>query len=574
MFSQKWQTSPRQYGVKVERNLRIPIGKGLDLGADLFRPDAPGRFPALLMISPYDRAQQSMEMIPEFFPGHREDRGSLEVGDFNFFVRRGYAFVIANLRGTGDSDGEFENIDPGPDTIRDIGAAIDWLAAQPWCTGKIALNGVSYFSVVQKRIAAAAPPPLKAIFAMYGWTDGYRDAYYRGGILTYGFMTYWLKTYANDFRFRSRLRERWGAERYRDAIECARSDQELTSVPVIADALRNPEAGVNPLILEVILNPLYNQYYEERAVDFENTANVPAYLGSDWGNFGLHLAGDIRAYENWRGPKRMTVGPPIYLDRPLYQYAYESLRWFDHWLKDIDTGLMASPAVNLFVCKSDEWKSAEDWPVPGTAFTPFYLHAGGLLSEHEHWPNEGFQTFEDSPFSRGMVAFCTPEFVENTEICGPIALKLYGSTTDLDVLWFVSLWHVGRDGTEELLTRGWLRGSHRELDDAKSTPWKPYHTHRRRVPLTPGQVYEFDVEIRPYAILMHRGERLKLVIKCADNDRIIRFLERLGGGAIARAQASHVTIHHNAEFPSYLLLPITRGNRIGTFISGGLPQKS
>src|SRR5208282_748380 len=101
--------------------------------------------------SPYDRGEQSIEMIPEFFPGSQADRGSLEVGDFNFFVRRGYAFVIANLRGTGDSGSEFGNLDPDPVSVRDIAEAIEWLAVQPWCNGKVAMNGVSYFSVVQKR---------------------------------------------------------------------------------------------------------------------------------------------------------------------------------------------------------------------------------------------------------------------------------------------------------------------------------------------------------------------------------------------------------------------------------------
>jgi len=573
MFSQKWQSSPRQYGVLVERNLRIPISQELELGADVFRPDAAGRFPALLMISPYDRGEQSIEMIPEFFPGSQADRGSLEVGDFNFFVRRGYAFVIANLRGTGDSGSEFGNLDPDPVSVRDIAEAIEWLAVQPWCNGKVAMNGVSYFSVVQKRAGALAPPSLKAIFAMYGWSDGYRDAYYRGGILAHGFMTYWLQTYAREYRFRNKLRERWGAEPYLLALKAALADRELTSVSAIANALHDPDAGINPLVAEIVLNPLYGDYYKDQAVAFQNTALVPAYLGSDWGNFGLHLAGDIRAYENWRGPKKLTVGPPIYLDRPLYQYANESLRWFDHWLKDIDTGLMREAPVNLFVCGADEWKAAEDWPVPGTAFTQFYLHDGGLLSEHEYWPNEGSHTFEDSPFSHGSASFSTPEFVENTEICGPIALKLFGSTTDTEILWFVSLWHIARDGAEDLLTRGWLRGSQRELDAERSTPWKPYHTHAKRDLLRAEEIYEFDIELRPYAILMHRGERLKLLIKCADNDPATRFLERLGMGSVARPHASHVTIHHNAVYPSHLLLPITRGNRIGTFISGGKPRK-
>jgi predicted acyl esterase len=92
--------------------------------------------------------------------------------------------------------------------------------------------------------------------------------------------------------------------------------------------------------------------------------------------------------------------------------------------------------------------------------------------------------------------------VENTEICGPIVLNLYGSTTDTEVLWFISLWHTDALGTEMLLTRGWLRGSHRKLDPPASKPWQPVHLHREREPLEPHQIYEFNIEIRPYAILL------------------------------------------------------------------------
>jgi len=568
MLSERWKTSPRKYEIEIERTVSVPLRGGLKLVADVFRPRAAGRFPALLMISPYDRAQQSMEMMPVAFPGM--NRGSLEVGDFNFYVRRGYAFVIAQLRGTHGAEGEFGNLHPDPESIQDIADAIEWVAAQAWCDGKVALNGVSYFSVVQKRAAALRPAALKAIFAMYGWSDGYRDAYYRGGILSYGFSTYWLQDYAKNYRFHNRMKEQLGEDAYREALGRALADEDIASVPVLADALRRPDAGVNPLIAEILLNPLYGRYYEEREVDFSGTQGIPGYFGADWGNFGLHLAGDVRAYEQWRAEKKLVIGPPIYLDRPLYQYAYQSLRWFDHWLKDMDTGVMDEPAVRAFIVGANEWKSADGWPIPGTQWTPFYLHAGGLLSEHEFWPNEGATTFEDSPFSHGGATFATPRFVENTEICGPIALKLYGSSTDTEILWFASLWHIDSQGNQSLLTRGWLRGTQRELDPERSRPWQPYHLHRRRVPLEPGEITEFDIEIRPYGILLKAGERLMLKIRCADDDAPANFLHRIGQGALTRSRASHVTVHHDARHPSHLLLPVTRGNLIGTYLSGGV----
>ncbi len=494
MFSQKWQTSPRQYGVTIERDVRVPVGKGISIVADIFRPDAPGKFPVLLTMSPYNRVEQGMEMVPQGFPGNQFNRGLLEVGDFNFYVRRGSVFVIATMRGTWGAEGDFGNLNPDHESIQDIADTIEWLAARPWSSGRVAMNGVSYFSVVQKRAAVLRPPSLKAIFAMYGWSDGYRDAYYRGGILAHGFTTYWLQGYAGPFKFGNRARETMGAAAYGDAVKHLLADQELTSVPALSQALRNPDAGVNPLIVEFLLHPLCDDYHAAGAVDFSRSDAVPGYFGADWGNFGLHLAGDMRAYDQWRGPRKLTIGPPIYLDRPLYQYDYESLRWFDHWLKDNDTGMMDEAPVNVFIVGANEWKSAQEWPIPGTRWTPFYLHAGGLLSEHEFWPNEGATTFEDSPFSHGGARFATPAMVEATEICGPIALKLYGSTTDNEVLWFVSLWHINASGCEVLLTRGWLRGSQRALDKERSKPWQPVHTHVAREALEPNEIYEFDIE--------------------------------------------------------------------------------
>jgi putative CocE/NonD family hydrolase len=159
--------------------------------------------------------------------------------------------------------------------------------------------------------------------------------------------------------------------------------------------------------------------------------------------------------------------------------------------------------------------------------------------------------------------------VESTEICGPIVLNLYGSSTDTDILWFVTLYDVDADGQEELLTRGWLRGSQRRLDPDATRPWQPVHLHTGREPLEPDKIYEFNIEVRPYCVLLQPGHQLKLIIKCADDEIPKTFIENIGQGQIRRQRASNITVYHNADYPSHLLLPVTRGNRIGTFISGG-----
>jgi uncharacterized protein len=155
-------------------------------------------------------------------------------------------------------------------------------------------------------------------------------------------------------------------------------------------------------------------------------------------------------------------------------------------------------------------------------------------------------------------------------VIGPAVLRLYASTTDDEVLWFVSLREVDAAGRERILTRGWLRGSHRAVDAARSLPWLPYHAHDRAEALTPEAIYEFDIAIVPTANLFQGGSRFKLRISCTD-DEPAHSLEAIASGHIRRQAPARITVYHNDRYPSCLLLPITRGNVLGTFISGGAP---
>jgi hypothetical protein len=506
--------------------------------------------------------------------GFDERNGSVEAGDSNFYVRRGYAHIIANVRGTGKSMGNFLNY--GSRDVKDTYEIIEWAANQPWCDGNVGMFGVSYFAIAQLQVAALNPPHLKAIFAPFGYTDFYRDKFYHGGILSYNFLCGWAnrtfkRTAHNrvNFRWFSLTREKMGDTRFKEALDEAFQDKEIGAVPTLVEALKNPEKDGNPLIVDIVLNKFDGEYYQERNIKHERI-KIPSYLGGCWGIYGLHLPGAFRAWEKIAAPKKMVIGPPIYLDRPIYQYQYESLRWFDHWLKGIDNGIMEEPPIRLFIMRTDEWKAAQEWPLPETRWTPFYLHANGLLNEHEFWPNEGCSSFEDNPFNQhGGLKFLSPPMVENTEVIGPIALNLYASTTDDEVLWFVSLFDADPEGKERLLTRGWLRGSQRAMDPNKSKPWEPFHSHINREILIPGQIYEFNIKILPTGNLFKAGHRIGLKIRCVDDEKPRNFLEAIAQGHLWRQTPAWVTVYHDADHPSFLLLPITKGNIIGTYISGG-----
>ncbi len=561
MFTRKWSTSDRKYGVAVERDVKVRMPDGTVLDGDIYRPESSERFPVILGAHAYNKELQSPPIRPV---GFTPMRGWMESGDSTFFARRGYVHAVFNVRGTGKSTGFYQLL--GPTEVQDICHLIDWLAAQPWSTGDVGMFGVSYFAKLAKAAAAAGPKPLKAIFAPFAGTDEYRHRSYHGGILAHGFITHWRNS-LHQPKYRSIYQETNGEEAYRRAIEQATRDEEIMAVPALREALENPEAGTNALVVDVVLQPLDGPFWHARnARDAE--ATVPAYLGGCWGNYGLHLPGAFTAWKDWKGPKKMVIGPPIYLDRPLYQYQDESLRWFDYWLKKIDTGVMNEPPIRCFIPPTGEWKSLDDWPPPEARWTTFFLHKENLLSEHELWPEEGADSFNESSAEHGAWTYATPPLVENTEVLGPSVLTMYLSTTDTEALVFATLLLVDREGKEHELTRGWLRASQRRLRD-DSEPWEPVPAHEEREPLEPGKIYELRIPIVPTARLFQAGERIAIRIKCADDEAPVNSLQALARNHLRRPRPARITIHHDEKTPSRLDLPITRGNLIGTFFSGG-----
>jgi hypothetical protein len=454
----------------------------------------------------------------------------------------------------------------GPVEVQDICDLVDWLAAQPWSSGDVGMFGVSYFARLAKAVAAAGPKPLKAIFAPFAGTDDYRHRCYHGGILAHGFLTHWRNSLHRP-RYRSLYKEMNGEAAFKEALERAMRDEEIMAVPALSEALQNPEAGTNALVVDVLLNPFDGPFWHMRNAR-DAKATVPAYLGACWGNYGLHLPGAFTAWRNWKGPKKMVIGPGIYLDRPLYQYQDESLRWFDYWLKGIQTGVMDEPPIRCFIPPTGEWKSLDDWPPPEARWTTFYLHKDALLSEHELWPDEGADSFDESTSEHGSLIYATPPLVENTELLGPTVLTLYLSSTDTESLLFTTLLLIDREGKEHELTRGWLRASQRRLRD-DSEAWEPVLAHEERQPLEPGKIYELRIPIVPTARLFQAGERIALRIKGADDEPPVNSLQALARNHLRRPRPTQITIHHDESHPSRIDLPITRGNLIGTFFSGG-----
>jgi putative CocE/NonD family hydrolase len=238
----------------------------------------------------------------------------------------------------------------------------------------------------------------------------------------------------------------------------------------------------------------------------------------------------------------------------------DQLRWFDHWLKDIDTGLMEEPPVKLEIRTGGSperypFRTENEWPLARTQWTRYYLKVEREPSSDPH-ASEGTLTTtapataaklaysasgvtkagvaSGSSLStthgnvgRSGVSFETPAMTEDMELTGPLAMKLWVSSTSEDMDIFVTLRNIGPENEDvcevgqhgqpvPCLTKGWLRASHRKLDPELSKPWRPYHPHEVKEPLVPGKVVELDIEILPTSIVVPAGHRVALTIRGKD----------------------------------------------------------
>jgi predicted acyl esterase len=533
------------YDMMLDENISVTMRDGIRIAVDVYRPSAKGKFPALLSMSPYGKEKQR---FPETVVGIFT---KVEAGNTKFFVSRGYAHVIADVRGSSPSEGQWNLYDK--DEQQDGYDLVEWIAKQPWCDGKVAMIGESYFAAIQYLVAATQPPSLKTIVPCDAHTDMYRDAVYQGGIYNTGFLGYWLPT----------------------TIE--------TCLPQGED---QPEKWLppKPLILDVVLQPTDGPYYWERSAypQFDKI-NVPIYHMACAGHY-VHYRGQLNAYTGINTPKKLLLGatPPFEMFHSP-ALSQQIIRWFDYWLKDIDTGIMDEPPVVLYVSGANEWRYEFEYPLARTEFTELYLREGGggsagdppygLLSEVAP-DNETADTY-DYPESQRKVAsnlpalgYLTPPLTSDMELIGPTSLVLYAASSADDMTWVVKIDDVAPDGSVLTVSKGWLKASHREVDEAKSRPGQPFHTHTNPVPIEPNKIYRYDIEIWPICRTFKKGHRLRLRIASGDSPvwDVLNYHNTV-------FQVGRNTVYHNKEYPSHLVLPVIPESRSKTELRPDIDYK-
>ena len=513
------ERSEPRYASIADYEARIPMRDGVRLAADVIRPSARGmKFPALVTTSVYTRQLQRTVVA----------LGQNEAGVSEFWVPRGYAHVIVDVRGCNDSEGVYDLF--GAQEQQDLYDIIEWVAGQPWCDGSIGMSGVSYMGRTQLFAAEQQPPHLKAIFPYDASCDFYRDACFHGGIPT-NFTTHWTQFVMN---------------------------LNMTSG-------RSPEAEALKKKLEVMYThryPFDGAFYQERSAwPRLDRIRIPSYFGCGWYMNELHLKG---AFDGYLGtgeiPKRMMIGPRPWPLRPWAGYHYEMLRWYDHWLKGMDTRVMEGPPIQLYIQGEDRWRGEREWPLARTQWKDYFLGGPadgreGTLSESAGRAQTRRIDFDplgpEAVHGEPRLVYRSEPMARATEVTGPLALYLQASSTATDTDWLVFVADEAPDGRVRELCKGWLRASHRKIDPARSTPAAPYHPHTGAEPLEPGTVYEFPIEIWPTCNLFQPGHRLRIEI--GNKDSVIA---ANGRPHVTLPLKATNTVHEGGAKPSRLVVPV------------------
>ena len=558
----------------LDKDVGITMRDGAVLRANVFRPEAEGRYPVLMTLGPYGKDVHLSQFMPEAWAALQRRHPEIlrassckhlafETPDPEVWAREGYVIVKVDSRGAGKSPGKLDVNSPAE--FRDFYDAIEWAAAQPWSTGKIGLLGISYYAAGQWMIAAQRPPHLAAMLPWQGTSDFYRDRTRQGGILCCGFTKRWWE--------KSVLRNQHGNPEcpFTDIVTGERNTGPASFTP---DELVANRVEYLP---NLRAHPLNDAWYQERSARLDRI-DIPALVVANWGGLGLHLRGTIVGYQGLSSSQKwLKVQTGSYfLTFLLPESVALQRKFFDRYLKGVDNGWEREPRVDVAIRAVDDTvkRRALDtaWPLTGTTWTRFYLDARDKTLKREAPTATGEISY---PAIGEGVSFELPPQDREIELAGPMKAKLFvaSSTDDMDIFATVRAFAPNDDEVtffsavepKAPVSQGWLRVSHRKLDLHRSTEHQPYHTHDELQMLTPGVVYEVDVEIWPASLAVPAGYRLSLVLQGKDFERLGVTGEAKGSGFFThddpverpapRYTGTH-TICTGGQRASYLLLPI------------------
>jgi len=568
-FAARQTIAAEKYEVTVERNVSAKMRDGVTLRADIYRPKADGKFPVLLVRTPYDKTNET-----------------------NFGLKaaaRGYVLIAQDVRGRFTSEGDwytFKNeSQDGYDTV-------EWAAALPYSNGKVGMYGGSYVGATQFLAAIAKPPHLAGICPNVT-ASNYHDGWtYQGGAFEQWFNESWATGLAEN-TMRRRM------ERNGDALGGTKV-LPLNSYPVLE---ATSSTGIAPYFTDWLAHPNFDDYWKQISIEdhyaqiqvpvfnlgawydiflggtLKNYARLKSEAGTEAARHGQRLMVYVGGHAGWVGQRK--IGALDFGEKAPFDIDELTLRWYDSLLKGETNGVEKEKPVKIFVMGKNEWREEEDWPLARAKSTKYYLHSSGAANglsgngplsalapteekpdQYVYDPSEAVPTIggplccsalpagigpQDQRAAEGrndVLVYTTPAFAKDTEVTGPISLDLYVSSSAVDTDFTGKLVDVWPDGFAQNLTEGILRLRYRNSQE------KPELAN-------PGETYHITVDLWATSNVFLAGHKLRLEISSSNFPRFDRNLNT--GEEQARAsrmiKATNM-IYHDKAHPSALILPI------------------
>jgi putative CocE/NonD family hydrolase len=543
--------------VDVRENVKIPMRDGVELSANIFLPQAEGKFPVILARTPYGK-------------------GTTKAGPGFALASRGYVYISQDCRGKGASGGTWvpfvHDRWDGKDTYQ-------WIVAQPWSNGTIGTIGGSYLGFTQWISAPDAGANLKAAFTTVPLVDPYDDLAYVGGAYQLQVMLGWGSATGGRSALQSWKREDW-----------------LRALPLrMWDAANDKKV---PYLHDWVAHPHFDDYWRQSSVrGRREDITAPMYTVCGW--FDLYArsvfdhVGAVRAGSRSpeaRKHQHLVMGPWVHginKDRKVGEvdFGEDSLidlktiqnKWFDHWLKGEPNDVVSWPPLRIFVMGRNRWRDEQEWPLRRMEGTPYYFHSNGSANtvrgdgrlsttKPVRETADQFTYHPDDPVPtaggcllggpagprdqtqveqrQDVLVFTSETLAKDVEATGPVKVVLYAASTATDTDWTAKLVDVWPDGRAINLCDGILRARYRE---SASQPTL----------IEPEKVYRYQIDLGVTSNVFLSGHRIRVEISSSNFPRFDRN-PNTGHpfGADSQRQTARQTVYHDASHASYLLLPV------------------
>lgn len=590
------ETHPPRYPPGYRRISRyVTVRDGTRLALDVHLPRDAGEeeaFPTLLLLTPYYRRFRLR-------PGHAPDtEASPNTGHYrDFFVPHGYAVVVVDVRGTGASFGSRDGF-RSPVEREDAYDVAEWVTSQGWCNGRIGSTGISYVGAAADFLASTGHPSVKGVIPTFAVWDTYADHFYLGGLLLD-----FLPPAYNALMEALDLDQRDALARYPYF-----ANPDLAGpAPVDDDEnARLRDAAVTDHYANINANDMLREFtYSDSGLSYapEYTSalispfhyahnirpDTAYYCISGWYDGGGYCNAAVKRFLSlavehkhlllgpWDHGARTNVSPFRDAAVPGFELLAESLRFFDHYVRGVDTGLGEEQAVHYFTMGEERWRSCASWPPPASRSVTYHLLGEGILgsstvtasgtdtyradyacgtgttTRYERLRAAAVTTYYEDWHGRDqrMLTYTSASFHNDTELSGHAVVSLDMSVSERDAALFVYLEDVDARGTCRYVTEGMLRALHRKVSEAPADRRSvgPYHSFTRTDAqlLAPGEQTRFELSLFPVSWLFRAGHRLRLAIALADRDHFMR----VPGGRLPR-----IEVHRGATACSWVSLPL------------------